>query len=174
MIQLRAELGNRGVGDVVVVIHHLIDNAIRRQLDDAVGDGLDELVVVAREEDVAFERLQRVVERLDGFEVQVVRGRVEDEAVGIGQHHARNHATHFLASREDAHLLQELFAREKHAAEEAFEEHLVRFRRELRKPFNQVIIRVEIGGIVELEVRRGDRLSPLERAGDGLLYAVDD
>lgn len=98
LIKLRAQLGNRGVGDVIVVVHHFIDDAIRRQLDDAVGDGLDKLVVMAREEDIAFERLERVVERLDGFEVQVVRRRVEDEAVCVDQHHARNHATHFLAS----------------------------------------------------------------------------
>ena len=98
LIKLRAQLGNRGVGDVIVVVHHFIDDAIRRQFDDAVGDGLDELVVVAREEDIAFERLERVVERLDGFEVQVVRRRVEDEAVRVDQHHARNHAAHFLAS----------------------------------------------------------------------------
>ena len=174
LIKLRAQLGNRGVGDVIVVVHHFIDDAIRRQLDDAVGDGLDELVVVAREEDIAFERLERVVERLDGFEVQVVRRRVEDEAVRVDQHHARNHATHFLASGEDAHLLQQLFAREKHAAEEALEEHLVRLRRELRKPLDEVIIRVEVGRIVEREVRRGDGLSPLVRTGVGLLFAVDD
>ena len=83
---------------VVIVLHQLIDVTLRTEFDDAVGDRLDELVVVGCEEDVSLELLEVVVERLDGFEVEVVGRRVENEAVGIFQLHTRNHTTHLLTS----------------------------------------------------------------------------
>ena len=69
--------------DVVVVLHELVDDAVRREFDDAGCYGLDELVVVAGEEDVALEELEVVVEGLNALEVEVVGGCVEDEAVGV-------------------------------------------------------------------------------------------
>ena len=77
--------------DVFVVFHELVDDAVWCELDDACGDGLDEFVVVAGEEDVALEELKVVVEGLYAFEVEVVRGRVQNQAVGILQLHSRYH-----------------------------------------------------------------------------------
>ena len=55
-------------------------------------------MVVAGEEQVALEGLQGVVERLDRLQIQVVGRCVEDDAIGIDQHHAGDHTTHLLAS----------------------------------------------------------------------------
>ena len=131
-------------------------------------------MVVTGEEDVALIVHQRVVEGLDRLEVEVVCGRVEDERVGIAEHHARDHAAHLLAAGEDAHLLLELLAGEEHAAKEAFEEDLVRVLGELPEPLQEVVVGVEIARIVERQVGRGDRLPPAEGACVRLLLAVDD
>ena len=45
-------------GNVLVVFHHLVDNAVGGEFDDTVGYGFDELVVMAGEQDVAFESIQ--------------------------------------------------------------------------------------------------------------------
>ena len=68
--------------NVLVVFHHLVDNAVGGELDDAVGYGFDELVVMAREQDVAFEQFQVVVESLDALQIQMVCRSVQNEAVG--------------------------------------------------------------------------------------------
>ena len=64
--------------DVVFVGHEFINRAIRCQFNDAVGDGVDELVVVAGEENVTFVEFQVVVKRLNAFHVEVVCRRVEN------------------------------------------------------------------------------------------------
>ena len=66
-VVLGSELGDDGVGDVVVVVHDLVDDPPWGQLDDTVRYRLDELVVMAGEEDIALEDLQRVVEGLDAL-----------------------------------------------------------------------------------------------------------
>ena len=71
--------------DVIVVGHQFVDSALWCQFDDTVGNGVDELMVVGREDDIALELYQVVVERLNGFKVKVVRWRVEDQAVGVLQ-----------------------------------------------------------------------------------------
>ena len=73
-IHAGAHLFDEVTGDVFIVFHHLVDDAIRREFDDAVGDGLDELVVVTAEEDVALIEFQVVVECLDALKVEMVGG----------------------------------------------------------------------------------------------------
>ena len=85
-------------GDVVIIVHHLVDDAIGGELYDAVGHSLYELMVVAAEEDVAFVELQIVVECLDALKVEVVGGGIEDEAVGILELHTGYHTAHFFTS----------------------------------------------------------------------------
>ena len=99
--------------DVFIILHHLVDDAVRGQFDDTVCHCLDELVVVRREQDISFIGLQVIVECLDGFQVKVIGRRIQNETVGITQLHARNHATHLLATRQYACFLQHLFAGEK-------------------------------------------------------------
>ena len=76
-VVLSLELSDRRIDDVVIVVHDLVDDATRSELDDAVSYRLDELMVMAGEEDIALEDLQRVVEGLDALQVEVVRGTVE-------------------------------------------------------------------------------------------------
>ena len=82
--------------DVFVVLHHLIDDTVWSELDDAVRNGLNELVVVRSEKYITLVELQVVVERLDRFEVQVVGWSVENQAVRIAELHAGNHTTHLF------------------------------------------------------------------------------
>ena len=90
--------------DVVVILHQFVNRAFRSKFDYTVGHGLDELMVVAAEEYVALESGKVVVERLDAFEVEVVRRCVEDKAVCVLQLHARYHTAHFLASTEHVYF----------------------------------------------------------------------
>ena len=64
-VVLGLELGYRRIGDIVIVVHDLVDDAVWCQLNDTSRHGLDELMVVAGEEDIPLEDLQRVVEGLD-------------------------------------------------------------------------------------------------------------
>ena len=160
-------------GDVFIVFHHFVDDAVGGQFDDAVGHGLDELVVVAGKEDISLIEFQIVVECLDALEIEVVGGRVQNEAVGILQLHTGNHASHLLASTEHVGLLQHLFATEEHAAEEALEVDLVALA-ELAEPIHQVEVGVEESGVVQRQVGGGDGHAPIELAGMGLAVAVDD
>ena len=86
------------VVDVLIVRHQLVDGAGWCQFDDAVCHGVDKLVVVAGEENVALECHQVVVESLDAFQVQVVGWGVENQAVGVLQLHSGYHTSHLLAS----------------------------------------------------------------------------
>ena len=58
-------------------------------------------MVMAGEEDVALEGLERIIERLDRLQVKVVRGAIEDEHIRILEHHTRDHTAHLLTPRED-------------------------------------------------------------------------
>ena len=55
---------------------------------DSGGRFFEQVVIVGDEEERSFEFLQREVEGVDGFEVEVVGGLVEDQDVGLLQHHA--------------------------------------------------------------------------------------
>ena len=65
LVVLFAESQYFFVGDVVVVVHHLIDDTVWCEFDFTVADGLDKFVVVARHQHNALEGLERVVERLN-------------------------------------------------------------------------------------------------------------
>ena len=60
------------VVDVVIVVHQLVDGAVGREFDDAVGDGLDKLMVVGSKQNVSLELNKVVVESLNRLEVEVV------------------------------------------------------------------------------------------------------
>ena len=158
---------------IILIAHEFVDCTVGSQLNDAVGHGVDKLMVVRCEEDVAAEALQVVVECLNRLHVEVVGGRVEDETVGIAQLHAGDHATHLFTSREDVDLLENFFVFEEHAAEEGLEIHLIAFA-VLREPVEHVQVGVEELGVVERQIGRGDRDTPVVSTGSRLLVAVDD
>lgn len=159
--------------DVVLVVHQFVDGTVGGQFDDAVGHGVDKLVVVAGEEDVAAIELEVVVEGLDALHVQVVGGGIEDQAVGAGKLHTGYHAAHLLATGEDGHFLQDILVLEEHTAQEGFEIDLVAFT-VLAEPVEHVEVGVEEGGIVQRQIGRGDGDAPFVRSGGGLGVAVDN
>ena len=85
--------------------------------DDAVGDLVDELAVVADDDEGAGELFEGLLEGLNGFHVEVTRRLVEDEGVGFGQHHHREAAADALTTREDADGLLDVVATKQHTAE---------------------------------------------------------
>ena len=159
--------------DVFIILHHLVDDAVRGQLDDTVCHCLDELVVVRREQDVSFIGLQVIVECLDGFQVKVVGRRIQNETVGITQLHTRNHATHLLATRQYACFLQHLFAGEKHTAEETLHIYLIALAK-LAQPVNQIQIRIKESGVVQRQISGGNRNTPVESSRIRLHISVDN
>ena len=172
-IHTSSHLFDEVAGDVFVVLHHLVDDAIRSEFDDAISYGLDEFVVVAAEEDIAFVEFQVVIERLDALKVEVVGGGVEDKTVGILQLHTGNHATHLFATREDIGFLQYLLATKKHTAKEALEVHFVAFTK-LAEPIDEVEIRIEKLGVIEGQIGGGDGYAPIEATGMGLAMTTDN
>lgn len=58
--------------DVFIIFHHLINNTVRSQLDNTVGNGLYELVVMRREQDIPSIRLQVIIECLDGLQIKMI------------------------------------------------------------------------------------------------------
>lgn len=124
-----------------------------------LGYGFDELVVMAGEQDVAFEQLQVVVESLDAFQVQMICRSVQNKTVGVFQLHAGYHTTHLLSSRKHVDFLHYLFSREQHSSEEALEVNFVAFT-ELAQPIHKVQIAFEEAGVVERQICRSNGHSP--------------
>ena len=56
----------------------LVNNAGFTQLNDAVGDGLNELMVMRGKQDVAFKVDHAVVDCCDGFQIEVIGWLVHD------------------------------------------------------------------------------------------------
>lgn len=130
-----------GITDEVIVVHELVDDAIGSKFDYAVRNRLDELMVMARHQDHAFEILKCVVERLDRFQVEVVGGGIEYHCVGVGEHHSGYHAADFLASGKNRSFFEHLLAAEKHLAEKSLK---VYFRRVVYGAQNEAFD-VEVG-----------------------------
>lgn len=77
-IEMASQFLDSVVVDIVFVAHQFVNSAIRRQFNDAVGNSVDKLMVVAGEEDVSLVELQIIVECLDAFHIQVVGRRVKN------------------------------------------------------------------------------------------------
>ena len=172
-IKARLKFLHTFVTDVVFVVHELVNRAVGRKFDDAVGYGVDKFVVVRSEEDVTLVEFQVVVKRLDTFHVQVVGGRVKNQAVRIAQLHTRNHATHLFAPREHVHLLQNILVLEEHATEECLEVHFVTFSI-LHQPVKHVEVGIEEGRVVKREVCGCDSHTPVVSTFISLTVAIDD
>ncbi len=79
---------------------HPVNDPIGGYLDDSVGNGLDELMVMGGKEDIALKVDEPVVEGGDRLQIQVVGGLVQKKDVGARQHHPGEHAAHLLAAGE--------------------------------------------------------------------------
>ena len=89
------------------------------EVPDAGGDFVDQIVIVSDQQHRALVRLQRDVERVDGFEVEVVRRFVEHEHIRLLQHELAEEQSRGFATGEHVGLLVAVVAREEHLAEQS-------------------------------------------------------
>ena len=154
-----------GIGivlQVIVVGGDLVDDgAVRQDLDDAVGRGLNDLVVAAGEELDAGEAHHALVEGGDGFHIQMVGGLVKDQAVGAADHHLGELAADLFASGEDVDVLDAVLAGKEHAAQEAADVGDVLDGGEAGQPLGDGQAGVELAGVVLAEVGLAGRDAPL-------------
>ena len=77
---------NRGRLILLVRALEVGDLVIAFEVPHARGDFVDQIVVVRDQQDRALIALQRNVERVDRFQIEVVRRLVENENIGLLQH----------------------------------------------------------------------------------------
>ena len=77
------------------------------------------LMVMAGEESHSGEFDQSIVQRRDGFHIQMVRGLVEDKAVRPAYHHLGEHAADFFAAGQHFDLFDAVLACEEHTSQKA-------------------------------------------------------
>ena len=94
---LPAFLALEDVGGVVAAV---LFDAGAAEFPDAIDDAVQEVAVVADDEQGALPGLQRGFEPLDGFHVEVVGGLVEDEQVGLLQQEAGEKGASLLSAAE--------------------------------------------------------------------------
>src|SRR4051812_34447805 len=87
--------------------------------DRARADGVEQRAVVADQQQRAGESLQRVLERLARLEVQMVRGLVEDQDVGVAGDEDRQREPAAFAAAQPVERLLGLLAAEQEAPEQA-------------------------------------------------------
>ena len=131
-------------------------------------------MVAAGEEGDAGELDQSVVERGDGFHVQMVGGLVEHQAVRAGDHHLGKQASHLFSSGKDAHLLHAVLTREQHSSQEAAHIGDVLHRGVAHQPVRDGQIIVELLRVVLGEVSLGGGHTPFIGAFIRLHLAHED
>ena len=97
---------------VLLVAAGKVVDALRRDLDDARRQLADEPAIVGHEDQRAVVGLEGAHQRLDGLEVEVVGGLVEQQDVGLLDHLPREDQPRGLAAREGLELLAGLVLRE--------------------------------------------------------------
>ena len=143
------------------------------QVDDLLGDAVEEAPVVRHDEVRAPRAREVVLEELDGLEVEVVRGLVEEEHVGRREDRARQHRAVLLPARELRERPLEVRLVEPEARQRLLDlrDHVVAAL--VLEPVRQrVVAVVDGGGVVAVGHRvlepahlRLDRVERLEGAG---------
>ncbi len=96
------------------------------------------MVVRSKQYD-ARKRNATFVEALNAFQIEVDGWLVKNNAVGILQHHAADHAAHFFAPAQHGCFFQDIVAAEEHLAQKAAQEGFVRIRHVRRHVLAQPI-----------------------------------
>src|SRR5580692_8199398 len=138
------------VGDAVVAL----------EVPDTGSDFVDQIVIVAYQEDCSLITLKRNVERVDGFEIQVVRGFVEDEYVGLLQHEFTEEQARGFASGENAGGLGGFVTLKKHLAEQTANFFADRGRIPLMQPLQRGHAAFDEAAMILGEVSDGGLVSP--------------
>ena len=130
----------------------------------AGADFFHHVLVVGHEQHGPVELLQRHVQRVDGFEVEVVGRLVEHQHVRLLQHDAAEEQPRGLAARERVRRLQPFFAAEEHLAEKAVDVLLGSVRVELVQPVHGRQALLDRAGVVLRKVTDRDLVAPPHRA----------
>ncbi len=94
-------------------------NPAGREVPKSRGDFVDQIVIVRHQQHRSLVALKRDIERVDGFEIEVVGGLIEDEDVGLGENQLAEDEACLFAAGESLGLLFAFFAAEQHLAEDA-------------------------------------------------------
>src|SRR5258705_4798809 len=124
---IREEIGVRTL--------EIVDMAVI-EMPDAGGNFVEKVVVVGDEENGAFIALERDVERVNGFEIEVVGRLVKNKDVRFEKHQPAKENARGFSARERFDGLGGVIAAEKHLAEKTAKRLLASERVELRKPFD--------------------------------------
>ena len=85
---------------------------------DSSSDLIDQVVIVGYQEQRAWIPLQRDVQSIDGFQVKMIRGFVQDEEVRFLQHELTENQPGSLAAGKRLGTLERVLAAEQHLAEQ--------------------------------------------------------
>ena len=153
------------IGKEVVIRRHAVDDAVWREVDDAVGYRLDKLVVVRDEEKRATEGNQPIVKCCDGFEVEMVGRLIQQQNIRARKHHAAEHTADALTAGKDACFLLTFLTGKEHAPKKATDKGLIGVLRILAEPIDDVQINtVKVGRVVAWKIGLRRRNAPLERS----------
>ena len=122
------------------------------EVPDARASFFNEVFVVGDEEDGAIILLNCLIEGVDGFEVKVVGGFVEDEDVGLLEHDLAEEKAGRLAAGERVSFFEAFFATEEHLAEDAANVFLGGFRVEGMEPLGYCSAFGDGAGVILREV----------------------
>src|ERR1051325_211499 len=152
------------VGEEVRVRPLEIVNVAVVEVPDARGDFIEKVMIVRYEEDRAFVALQRDVECIDGFEIEVVGRLVENKNIRLEKHEATEKDARRFATGKRLDGLGGIVSAEKHLTEQAAQSLLARERIELREPFDHG----RVGSFVQImflrEVAHAGFMAPANRA----------
>src|SRR6185437_4605275 len=115
-------------------------------------------------QDCSLVALQRDVERVDGFQIEVIRRLVEDEDVGFLHHELAEDEARRLSAGKSGGWLETFFAAEEHLAEDAANVFLDGLGVELVQPVSYVGSLLDDAGVVLREVADLSFVSPLDAA----------
>ena len=145
--------------------------AVWQDLDDTVGGGLYELVVMAGEQCHTGELDQTVVQCSDGLHIQMVGRLVKNENVCTGNHHLGEQAAHFLSSGKDSDTFHAVLTGKKHSSEESADIRYVLDLGILGQPVCDSQVAVEFCGVVLREVSLCGGYAPFVVTGIRLFFS---
>lgn len=137
---------------IFVVGRHLVDDISVDKLDNTICRSLNELMVATSEQNHAVILHHTLVQCGDRLHIEMVRWLIENQSIRTGNHHFRQHTTHFLTTGEDANLLLTVFAGKQHSAKELTDIGNVLDCRILLQPVVDSKVALKLRGIVLREV----------------------
>ena len=133
-------------------------------------------MIVSYQEQGAGIPLQRDVEGIDGFQVQMVGGLVQNQEVGFLQHQAAENDSRRFTSGKDLRPFERIVAAEQHLAQQPTQFLLGRAGIEAVQPFDDADAGRDGLPVILREVSDGDFVSPRHLSGidrESLVWSID-